>query len=448
MSILPQDPSPGTVIDPLYDSPITTSDSWRTIEIPQNAILFHGTCQTFRPELIKPWAWLTTNICYAASVMIGFGRPLEANGPYCSIIEYRVTRPLRLLLTPMSNDPDRLTNDDDKTEAELQGECAACPVDLAGVAANIYRGADEIRLYNPGNALVVAAVHAFPTAWIQAHFKALAVESVEPQKRLYMDGWVRIDTCRTKAHGSFYVTAGRIPRPSLIRSIMHQFRRCVNAMCVAFVVATIGDNTRTQWALAFENTTPQSTALEEQGPLAKQRLLAIACWGPVLRNSAAVYDGWVAKRVVKFGPLVTTIWGIGRADETSLAIAAETLLWSQLPEGENVTNGELVPMVTHDSSMNHAIVMTPHDLAWATFAASPIYFFHHFHMETNPPSVEHCGGPHVKIDPRLSYVIYHCPCRKHAITQSPALGHDFKRNEVKMAFHTRCPYYPEHYHLE
>jgi len=81
-----------------------------------------------------------------------------------------------------------------------------------------------------------------------------------------------------------------------------------------------------------------------------------------------------------------------------------------------------------------------------------IYHFHHIHHNTieNEENnleheVHHCGGDHVKINPRLNYTIQHCKCKKHRINKKKALGHDMN-NEVIFVFSEPCP--EGGYHVE
>lgn len=72
-----------------------------------------------------------------------------------------------------------------------------------------------------------------------------------------------------------------------------------------------------------------------------------------------------------------------------------------------------------------------------------LYLFHHIHHQDGEHIVHHCGGDHKQIDPRLDYTISHCPCGKHTIDKSQALGHatnsQGQPQEVMVSFSERCP---------
>lgn len=76
---------------------------------------------------------------------------------------------------------------------------------------------------------------------------------------------------------------------------------------------------------------------------------------------------------------------------------------------------------------------------------SPIEnLFHHIHhLEHGEHRVHHCGGEHVKVDPKLNYVIAHCGCGKHRITKQRAIGHAtdarLQSIEVAVQFEESCP---------
>lgn len=65
--------------------------------------------------------------------------------------------------------------------------------------------------------------------------------------------------------------------------------------------------------------------------------------------------------------------------------------------------------------------------------------FHHIHHDSDGHVVHHCGGAHVKINPKLNYNIEHCSCGKHRIDKEAAIGHDFNMNEVEVIFEEICP---------
>lgn len=69
--------------------------------------------------------------------------------------------------------------------------------------------------------------------------------------------------------------------------------------------------------------------------------------------------------------------------------------------------------------------------------------FHHIHHKDGRHEVHHCGGEHIKIDPKVDYIIRHCLCGKHSIDKEIAVGHatgeDLKLKEVKIKFTERCP---------
>ena len=65
--------------------------------------------------------------------------------------------------------------------------------------------------------------------------------------------------------------------------------------------------------------------------------------------------------------------------------------------------------------------------------------FHHIHHRNGEHEVHHCGGAHIKINPKLNYAIRHCICGKHSINKKSVIGHDFKLNEIKVIFSEKCP---------
>ncbi|MBU2442264.1 MAG: hypothetical protein KKA43_08065, partial [Nanoarchaeota archaeon] len=69
--------------------------------------------------------------------------------------------------------------------------------------------------------------------------------------------------------------------------------------------------------------------------------------------------------------------------------------------------------------------------------------FHHIHHKNGKHAVHHCGGGHVKFDPKLDYSIKHCKCGKHTINEEYAIGHATDKNlesiEVKIKFTEKCP---------
>lgn len=79
--------------------------------------------------------------------------------------------------------------------------------------------------------------------------------------------------------------------------------------------------------------------------------------------------------------------------------------------------------------------------------ASPddvLALFHHIHHDNGVEKVHHCGGAHVKVDPKVNYTIDHCKCGKHSIDKKLAVGHASDPNsadpvEVKIRFTEKCP---------
>lgn len=76
-----------------------------------------------------------------------------------------------------------------------------------------------------------------------------------------------------------------------------------------------------------------------------------------------------------------------------------------------------------------------------------LHLFHHIHHKkegkTIVHEVHHCGGDHIKVDPKLNYSIKHCPCGRHSISKEIAIGHatggNLKPKEVKIKFREKCP---------
>ena len=72
-----------------------------------------------------------------------------------------------------------------------------------------------------------------------------------------------------------------------------------------------------------------------------------------------------------------------------------------------------------------------------------LHLFHHIHHEGDSHSVHHCGGEHVKVDPKLDYTVTHCPCGKHSIDKEEAVGHatsgDLESLEIVVMFTEKCP---------
>ena len=70
-----------------------------------------------------------------------------------------------------------------------------------------------------------------------------------------------------------------------------------------------------------------------------------------------------------------------------------------------------------------------------------VSLFHHIHHkgEKVEHKVHHCGGEHVKINPKLNYTITHCKCGKHKIDVKEATGHDNMSKEVVIVFKENCP---------
>ena len=62
--------------------------------------------------------------------------------------------------------------------------------------------------------------------------------------------------------------------------------------------------------------------------------------------------------------------------------------------------------------------------------------FHHIHHNESKHEVHHCGGKHIKINPKLDYIIKHCSCGNHSISKEYAIGHatdkKLKPIEVKL----------------
>lgn len=70
--------------------------------------------------------------------------------------------------------------------------------------------------------------------------------------------------------------------------------------------------------------------------------------------------------------------------------------------------------------------------------------FHHLHHNIDDESaikheIHHCGGAHVKVNPKLDYTIAHCKCGKHKIDKKRAIGHDLNYNEKLVEFVDACP---------
>ena len=69
--------------------------------------------------------------------------------------------------------------------------------------------------------------------------------------------------------------------------------------------------------------------------------------------------------------------------------------------------------------------------------------FHHIHHIDKKHEVHHCGGKHVKVDPKLDYTIKHCSCGKHTIDKNYTIGHatntNLKSVEIKIKFLEKCP---------
>lgn len=72
-----------------------------------------------------------------------------------------------------------------------------------------------------------------------------------------------------------------------------------------------------------------------------------------------------------------------------------------------------------------------------------LFLFHHLHHQKGKHEVHHCGRSHVKINPKLNYIIKHCSCGKHAITKKSAIAHIIDKNlktvEIKIKFLEKCP---------
>lgn len=70
-----------------------------------------------------------------------------------------------------------------------------------------------------------------------------------------------------------------------------------------------------------------------------------------------------------------------------------------------------------------------------------VSLFHHIHhrgKKEGGHKVHHCGGDHVKINPKLNYTIAHCKCGKHKIDVKEAIGHDTMSEEVVIVFEENC----------
>ncbi len=71
-----------------------------------------------------------------------------------------------------------------------------------------------------------------------------------------------------------------------------------------------------------------------------------------------------------------------------------------------------------------------------------VSLFHHIHHEGESAvnhKVHHCGGDHVKINPKITYTITHCKCNKHKIDVKEAIGHTLRFEEVLVVFGENCP---------
>ncbi len=71
-----------------------------------------------------------------------------------------------------------------------------------------------------------------------------------------------------------------------------------------------------------------------------------------------------------------------------------------------------------------------------------VSLFHHIHHEgenTLNHKVHHCGGDHVKINPKVAYTIVHCKCNQHQIDVKEAIGHHLGFEEVLVVFKENCP---------
>ena len=71
-----------------------------------------------------------------------------------------------------------------------------------------------------------------------------------------------------------------------------------------------------------------------------------------------------------------------------------------------------------------------------------VSLFHHIHHKGKrvvEHKVHHCGGDHVKINPKLNYTITHCKCGKHKIDVKEAIGHDRMSEEIVIVFGENCP---------
>lgn len=106
---------------------------------------------------------------------------------------------------------------------------------------------------------------------------------------------------------------------------------------------------------------------------------------------------------------------------------------------------ESMDIVRHSPTMKHLIVEVERPL---TYGTDVLQHFHHVHHDVFPPAVEHCGGAHRRIDPRLDYTIEHCECKLHRIDKRRALGHDENMNEITWRFEAVCPFRPDWYHME
>lgn len=72
-----------------------------------------------------------------------------------------------------------------------------------------------------------------------------------------------------------------------------------------------------------------------------------------------------------------------------------------------------------------------------------LYLFHHIHHNGKNHEVHHCGGDHIKVDPKMDYTIRHCRCEKHSIDKQKAIGHAsneiLSQVEVMVYFREECP---------
>jgi hypothetical protein len=102
-------------------------------------------------------------------------------------------------------------------------------------------------------------------------------------------------------------------------------------------------------------------------------------------------------------------------------------------------------IVKHGPTMRHRVESEDDVGCYGTDVPS---YFHHVHHETSPPTVEHCGGPHVRIDPRLDYTLEHCACGKHVSDRKCVIGHDEEMREILWYLTEACPSDPSSWHLE